>query len=470
MRRTKIICTIGPSCDDRAVLKELCRAGMNVARLNFSHGTYEEHKKRIDTIKAVREELVLPVAIMLDTKGPEFRVGVFENGSVKLNKGDNFTFCAEDIIGDNKRVSVNYKKLANEMEIGDTILVNDGLVAFKVTSVTGTEINTVVTMGGEISNKKSMSFPNKLLKQIYLSEQDKSDLLFGIEQDVDIVACSFVSTAQDIKDVRDFLDANGGENIALIAKIENQSGVDNIEEIFDHCIGVMVARGDLGVEIPFENLPKIQKDIIAMGRRYGKCVITATEMLESMKANPRATRAEVSDVANAVYDGTSAIMLSAETASGKYPVLSVKTMAQIAKMTESDISYRKRFKSTEYVPLNLVDSLGHGICGLAMDVGAKAIAVCTMSGVTAYMISCFYSDLPILALTATKKSWYQLALCWATIPWLTSECTSIIEIVDHAKQVATDVFALAKGDLIVTTCGTVSGVPGTTNMLILEQI
>lgn len=470
MRRTKIICTIGPASDSPEVFEKLCHAGMNVARLNFSHGTHEEHQKRIDMIKSVREKLSLPIAILLDTKGPEYRVGTFCDGSVTLKEGDKFVFCVDDVIGDNERVSVNYKGLANDLSVGDTILVNDGLVAFEVTNVTETEIITVVKIGGTISNKKSMSFPNKVLKQVYLSEQDKSDLLFGIKNDIDFVACSFVSTAQDIKGVRDFLDANGGENIALIAKIENQAGLDNLAGIAEYCEGIMVARGDLGVEIPYENLPRVQKELIALGRRYGKCVITATEMLESMITKPRATRAEVSDVANAVYDGTSAIMLSGETAAGKYPVLAVETMAQIAETTEQNISYVNRFKSTEYVPLSLTDSIGHGICGMAIDVKAKAIAVCTVSGMTAYLISCFYSDVPILALTTTKKTWYQLALVWAVLPRLTAECDSPEDIIDLARHEAQRIFNLSKGDIIVTTSGSVMGVRGTTNLLKIDQI
>ncbi|MDO4218483.1 MAG: pyruvate kinase [Synergistaceae bacterium] len=470
MRRTKVICTIGPASDSADVFEKLCLGGMNVARLNFSHGTHKEHQKRIDMIKSVREKLNLPIAILLDTKGPEYRVGIFRDSSVSLKEGDKFIFCVDNVEGNNERVSVNYKGLAKDLSVGDTILVNDGLVAFEVIQLSDTEITTVVKIGGEISNRKSMSFPNKVLKQIYLSEQDKSDLLFGIKNDVDFVACSFVSTAQDIKDVRDFLDVNGGENIALIAKIENQSGVDNLESIIEYCAGIMVARGDLGVEIPYENLPKIQKDIIALGRRFGRCVITATEMLESMITKPRATRAEVSDVANAVYDGTSAIMLSGETAAGKFPVLAVKTMAQIAEKTEKNISYRKRFKATEYIPMNLTDSVGHGICGLAMDVGAKVIAVCTVSGFTAYLISCFYSDVSILALTTTKKSWYQLALGWNILPHLTMEHSSVEEIINSAKREASDLFHLAKGDIIVTTCGSVTGVAGTTNLLKIDQV
>ncbi len=333
MRKTKIVGTIGPSSESEEVFAELCKAGLNVARLNFSHGTHEEHQKKIDMIKKVRAELGLPIAIMLDTKGPEYRIGTFENGKVDLKEGDQFIFTVEDVVGDNKRVSVNYKDLHQELSPGDTILLNNGLLIFEVEKVDGSDIITKVLDGGELSNRKSMSFPGKVMHQTYLSEQDKSDMLFGIKNDVDFIACSFVSVKQDLLDVREFLNANGGDGIELIAKIENQSGYDNITSICEECDGVMVARGDMGVEIAFEKLPAIQKDLITTCRMMGKRVITATEMLESMIHSPRPTRAETSDVANAVYDGTSAIMLSGETAAGAYPVKAVEAMARIAYAT-----------------------------------------------------------------------------------------------------------------------------------------
>ena len=339
MRKTKIVCTIGPSCNNEDTLKRMCQAGMNVARLNFSHGTHEDHLKSINLIKKVREELGLPIAILLDTKGPEFRIKTFRDGKITLNDNDKFTFTTEDVEGDETRVSVNYKGLPADMAQGDRILLNNGLVVFTVESVTDTDINCRVDVGGELSNRKSMSFPNKVLKQIYLSEYDKQDILFGIENDVDFIACSFVSTAQDLIDVNNFIREHGGENIDIIAKIENRAGVDNIKDICKECAGIMIGRGDMGVEIPFEELPAIQKHLITTCRLLGKRVITATEMLESMIYNPRPTRAEISDVANAVYDGTSAIMLSGETAAGKYPVLTVSTMSRIADQTEQNINY-----------------------------------------------------------------------------------------------------------------------------------
>lgn len=346
MRKTKIVCTIGPSCDSEELLAEMCKAGMNVARLNFSHGTHDEHLERINRIKRVREKLGLPIAIMLDTKGPEYRIKTFETGSVMLNAGDRFVFTTEDIEGNQNRVSVSYAGLVSDMEIGDRILLNNGLMEFKVVELTDTEIICEVITGGELSNRKSMSFPGKVLKQIYLSEQDKNDILFGVENDVDFIACSFVSVKQDLLDVREFMKSTCGEkaiSVDIIAKIENRSGIENIEEICEACDGIMIGRGDMGVEIPLEELPAIQKYLITKCRLLGKRVITATEMLESMIYNARPTRAETSDVANAVYDGTSAVMLSGETAAGKYPVLTVATMAKIVEHTEKDISYDKRF-------------------------------------------------------------------------------------------------------------------------------
>ncbi|MBR2431669.1 MAG: pyruvate kinase, partial [Clostridia bacterium] len=389
MRKTKIICTIGPACSDEKTLSEMMKGGMNVARLNFSHGTHEWHLEKMNMIKKLREELELPIAIMLDTKGPEYRIKSFKNGKVTLCDGDKFTFTVNDIEGDETAVSVNYKGLAKDLNKGDKILLNNGLLVFEVESTTDTDVNCRVISGGELSDRKSMSFPNKVLSQEYLSEQDKKDILFGISQDVDFIACSFVSRAQDLIDVKEFLDENGASGIELIAKIENQSGIDNIEEICSQCDGIMIGRGDMGVEIPFEELPVIQKQLITKCRMLGKRVITATEMLESMIHNPRPTRAETSDVANAVYDGTSAIMLSGETAAGKHPVLAVTTMARIAESTEKNIKYAKRFKSADFTIRNTVDAISHATCGMAIDISAKAIAVCTLSGMTARMVSRF---------------------------------------------------------------------------------
>jgi len=346
-KKTKIICTIGPSCSDAETLRGMVEAGMNVARLNFSHGTQQEQAEKIRLVQSVRDELGVPLAVMLDTKGPEYRIGTFTNKKITLHRGDSFTFTTDDVAGDETRVSVSYKKLTEELSPGDRVLLNNGLVVLEVTAVSGSNAACRVLIGGEVSDRKSMSFPGKVLRQEYLSAQDQSDLLLGVKLGVDFVACSFVSCKEDIFAVREFLRANGGAAIDLIAKIENRSGVDKIDEIIDASDGIMVARGDLGVEIPFEELPAIQKRLITRCRRRGKRVITATEMLESMIHNPRPTRAEISDVANAVYDGTSALMLSGETAAGEYPVESVAAMARIAAQTENDINYKKRFQGEE---------------------------------------------------------------------------------------------------------------------------
>ena len=465
MRKTKIICTIGPACQDEDTMRQLMLAGMNVARLNFSHGTHEDHLQKINTIKKVRTELGLPVAIMLDTKGPEYRIRAFENGSVNLKPGDEFIFTTEDVTGNEKQVSVNYKELAHELEKGDIILLNNGLLSFEVTSVDGIRVYTTVKEGGELSNNKSMSFPTKLLKQKYLSEQDKSDLLFGIENDVDFVACSFVSCKQDVLDIKNFLRENGGSDIDIIAKIENQAGVDNIEDISEACEGIMIGRGDMGVEIPFEKLPAIQKTLITKCRLLGKRVITATEMLESMIHNPRPTRAETSDVANAVYDGTSAVMLSGETAAGKYPVLAVKTMAKICETTEQSIDYTKLFITSEFQIKNTVDAISHATCGMAIDVNAKVIAVCSLSGMTARMVSRFRSPVDILGLTTDEKTCRKLSLSWGVAPYVCDTFDSTDVLFYTAKRMAKDVFKLKSGDKMVVTGGITNGVSGNTNLI-----
>ena len=469
MRKTKIVCTIGPASSSEEVLTQMCLAGMNVARLNFSHGTHEEHQEKIDMIKKVREKLDLPVAIMLDTKGPEYRIGTFKNGKVDLKEGDVFTFTTEDVEGDEKLVSVSYKGLAQEMSPGDKIFLNNGLMVFTVQGVTDTNIVCSVDVGGVLSNRKSMSFPGKVLKQVYLSEQDKSDILFGAKNDVDYIACSFVSTAQDLKDVKNFLAENGIEDIDLIAKIENRSGVDNIKEICSECEGIMIGRGDMGVEIPFEEVPGIQKHLITQCRMLGKRVITATEMLESMIYNARPTRAEISDVANAVYDGTSAIMLSGETAAGKYPVLTVETMSKIALETERHIHYKNRFHSSEFHIKNTLDAISHATCGMAIDIDAKAIAVCSLSGMTVRMVSRFRPPMDILGLTTNKKTWRKLALSWGVCPAMCEEFKSTDVLFYTAAKIAKDKMGLEKGDRIVITGGA-AGSSGKTNLIKIEDI
>ena len=470
MRKTKIVCTLGPACDDEATLTAMCRAGMNVARLNFSHGVHEDHRRRIEMVKKVREALGMPIAIMLDTKGPEYRIKTFADKKVTLREGDSFVFTTDEIIGDETRVSVNYKELPRELEPGDTILLNNGLLNFHVEEIQGADIKCTVVIGGDLSDRKSMSFPGKVLKQVYLNEQDKSDLLFGIENGIDYVACSFVSCKQDLMDIRSFMQEHGGSDVDLIAKIENQSGVDNIEEICSVCDGIMVARGDMGVEIPFEELPAIQKKLITKCRMLGKRVITATEMLESMIHHPRPTRAEISDVANAVYDGTSAIMLSGETAAGKYPVESVKTMARIAETAEKSINYAVRFAEAEFKIKNTVDALSHATCGLAIDMDAKVIAVCSLSGMTARMVSRFRSPVDILGLTTNERTWRKLALSWGVTPVLSEQYDSIDVLFYQAKQAAIRHFDLSKGDRLILTGGMINGTSGNTNLLKVETV
>ncbi len=470
MRKTKIVCTIGPASQSEETIAGLCRAGMNVARLNFSHNTHEDHKARMDTIKKVREALGLPIAIMLDTKGPEYRIKTFENGKIRLNDGDDFTFTTEDIVGNDHRVAVSYRGLPAELAPGDTILLNNGLLSFSVVAVEGTEIHCRVICGGELSDRKSMSFPGKVMKQTYLSEQDKADIAFGVANDVDYIACSFVSGKQDLLDVHAYLKEIGAEGIELIAKIENQSGFDHIEEICECCDGIMIARGDMGVEVPFEQLPAMQKQLITKCRLLGKRVITATEMLESMIHNPRPTRAEISDVANAVYDGTSAIMLSGETAAGKYPILAVKTMAKIAETTENGIDYKKRFYSSEFEIRNSVDAISHATCGMSIDLDAKAVVACSLSGMTARMVSRFRPPVPIIGLTTDERTWRRLSLSWGVIPAMCEVFSSTDVLFYTAQKMAKSVLSLQKGDRIVITGGNTSGRSGNTNMIKVEEI
>ncbi|MBR0366323.1 MAG: pyruvate kinase [Clostridia bacterium] len=470
MRKTKIVCTIGPASEKEDVLREMCLAGMNVARLNFSHGTHEEHLEKINTIKKVREELDLPIAIMLDTKGPEYRIQTFENHKIHLNDGDTFAFTADDCIGTNERVSVSYKHLADEVNIGDIILVNNGLLSFKVKSISDNTVYCDVIVGGEMSDRKSMNFPNHVLKGDYLSKQDKEDLLFGIINGIDFVAASFVSNKSDVEMLRSFLNENGGEDIDIIAKIENRSGVDHIDEICEIADGIMVARGDLGVEIPFVEVPSVQKYLIKKCRLLGKRVITATEMLESMIEKPRPTRAEISDVANAVYDGSSAVMLSGETASGKYPVAAVKNMAEISESTEKNIDYARRFTTTEYNIKNNIDAVSHATCAMAIDTKAKGIVISSLSGVTVRMLSRFRPPVDIIGMTTSKRAWRKLNLSWGVTPALSEEFNSVDVMFYHAMQKARQIFALSAGDNVILTGGQTNGKSGNTNTIRLETV
>ncbi len=470
MKKTKIICTIGPASSDEATLKGMIAAGMNVARLNFSHGTHPEHLERINLIKKVREELGVPLPIMLDTKGPEYRIRTFKDHKIHLKEGDTFTFTTEQIEGDQTRVAVSYKGLARDLEIGDVILVNDGLVKFEVRQKTDTELICKTLIGGDLSDRKSMSFPNKVLKQVYLSEIDKADLLFGIEQDVDFVACSFVSTPEDVIDVRSFLDANGGKDISLIAKLENRAGVDNAPEIIKHCEGIMVARGDMGVEIPYVELPAIQKQLITMCRLQGGIAITATEMLESMISKPRPTRAEISDVANAVFDGTSVVMLSGESAAGKYPVEAVRAMAGIAEEAEKHIDYIERFAQEPFVLKNNTDALSHSACQLAIDTKATCIVATTLTGLMGRMVARFRAPTPIIGMTSTEKAYRKLAMSWNVLPVMADEFNSTDVLFYHASLVARKTGLAKKGDTVVITGGITNGASGNSNLIKVETL
>ena len=470
MRKTKIICTIGPACSDEATLRKMCLAGMNVARLNFSHGSHQEHLVRIRMLQKVREELGVPLAIMLDTKGPEYRIGCFENGKIELKEGDLFTLTTRDVPGNQEMVSVSYKDLCAQLQPGDRVLINNGLLVLEVLETDLEKTRCRVLTGGVLSDRKSMSFPGHVFSHEYLSDQDKADILFGAENDVDFIACSFVSRKEDLIAVHDFLTAHNISGIDLIAKIENRAGVDHLEEICAHCDGVMVARGDLGVEIPYEELPAIQKHMITKARMLGKRVITATEMLESMINNIRPTRAEISDVANAVYDGTSAIMLSGETAAGKYPVQAVEAMSRIALETEKDIRYDKRFRTAEFKMQNVVDAISHAVCGMSIDIGAKVIVVCSLSGRTVRMVSRFRAPADILGVTTDVKGWRKLALSWGVTPALSERFDSTDVLFFNAKNQARQVFGLEKGERIVISGGLANGVSGNTNIIKAEVI
>ena len=468
MRKTKIICTLGPASNNKETFTKMANAGMDIVRLNFSHGTHTDYIDKIAMIKEVRDELHLPLPIMLDTKGPEFRIKTFQNGKITLSEGDPFTFSTEDIQGDQTRVSVSYAGICDDLLPGDKILLNNGLIVFRVTEVSTPNVHCVVEIGGELSNRKSMFFPDKELHLDFLSEQDKSDLLFGIEHDVDFVALSFVSKAEDVTITRNFLDSHGGKHIDIIAKIENRAGVKNLLDIMKVCDGIMVARGDLGVEIPYVELPNIQKHIISECRIHGKRVITATEMLESMIHNPRPTRAEISDVANAVYDGSSAVMLSGETAAGSYPVQSITAMAKIVEHAEQHIEYIQNIDDFEIN--TTAEALSHSAATLAKDLKAKAIVVCTRTGGTARKVSRFRPNINIIGMTPDIHAYRKLALSWGVLPAMADEYTSIDILFYFAKQIAKKSGLVKKGDIIVITGGTPNGKSGNSNLINVETI
>ncbi len=466
MRKTKIVCTMGPATDSEAVLRDLMLAGMDVARLNFSHGTHEEALVRMNRIKKVREELDIPVAILLDTKGPEIRIKDFKDGKVTLVEGQKFTLCTEDVEGDENQVSITYPDLPKDVKKGTRILIDDGLIEMEVVSVKSTKIVCEVKNGGAISNKKGVNVPNVSLSMPYMSQKDIDDILFGIEQDVDFIAASFVRTANDVLEIRHLLEKNGGSDINIIAKIENAEGVQNIDDIIRASNGIMVARGDMGVEIDMQDLPVIQKQLIKQTYRAGKAVITATQMLDSMIRNPRPTRAETTDVANAIYDGTSAIMLSGETAIGKYPVEAVKTMARIAERTEREINYVKRLENMEFDSrMDVSNAISHATCTTAHDLRAAAVIALTYSGGTALQLSRFRPQCPIIAPTLSVKARRQLNLSWGIVPIMSEARDNTDELFDHAVECAQTTGLVKDGDLVVITGGAPMGISGTTNIM-----
>ncbi len=468
MNKTKIVCTIGPACSDLETLKNMMLAGMNVARFNMSHGTHETHRELMNLVKQARFELNLPVAIMLDTKGPEIRIRQFKNGKVTLKKGQDFALTTELVDGDNSIVSVTYKKLPSIVKKGTKILLNDGLIELCVLSKTSNVIYTEVVVGGELSNNKSISVPSVDLNMEYLSDIDKSDLKFGVEEHVDVYSISFVNRARDVEDVRKFLADLGEDNAFIISKIESEKGVENMKEIISASEGVMVARGDLGVEIAFEKLPHIQKDMISVANKLGKLSITATQMLESMINNIRPTRAEISDVANAIYDGTSAIMLSGETSAGKHPVEAVATMQKIAEEAEGSIDFNNSL--SRFVPTNNITcGIGYAACALATSLNANAILVTTNTGMSAQSICRFKPGCKIIALTPNSRVYYKLGLMWGVYPILDKIYYSTDELLASARELAKKSEFVESGDIVIQTAGVLTGGQGS-NMLVVSNI
>ena len=468
MRKTKIICTIGPASDSEEMLRRMILGGMNIVRLNLSHNTHEYHKEKIDLIKRLRKELKLPVAILLDTKGPEIRTMQVENDRVILTQGNEFILTTEDVLGSDRKVSVTYKNLPNNLTQGDTVMLDDGLIELQVKNIKETDIICEVVAGGVLKNRRGVNLPGISIDMPYLDEKDRKDIIFGIENDVDFIALSFVRSAKDIKEVQHIVNAKGAyTNIDLIAKIENAEGVKNIDEIITAAQGIMVARGDMGVEIPFEELPHIQKEIITACYSAGKKVITATHMLESMITNPRPTRAEITDVANAIYDGTSAIMLSGETAIGQYPLKSLETMSKIAEKTESNIDYNiyaVQRNALLNLETNITNAISHATCETAQDLGAAAIIVITLRGTSARMISKFRPKTPIIAVTPSEKTYMQLALSWGITPVMNDFIENTQELVIDAVAKVVETGFIKNGDLTVIT-GSTQESSGATNML-----
>ena len=466
IRKTKIICTMGPSTEKEGVLEKLMLAGMNVARFNFSHGDHEEQLGRLTKLRETREKLGLPVAALLDTKGPEIRLREFAEGKVMLEAGQTFTLTTEEVVGDENGVSISYKDLPKDVSVGTHILIDDGLIAMTVKEVTDTDIICEVINGGKVSNKKGVNVPNVELSMDYVSPKDYKDIVFAVKEDFDFIAASFVRTAADVKQLRDILHEHGGDQIKIIAKIENNQGIQNIDQIIEAADGIMVARGDMGVEIPIEEVPIIQKMIIKKAYHAGKVVVTATQMLDSMMSHPRPTRAEATDVANAIYDGTSAIMLSGETAAGDYPVEAVETMVRIALRTEADINYisRLRARNTNEKP-SITDAISHTACLMAGDLNATSIVTVTKSGRTARMISKYRPQSPVIGGCISDKVCRQLNLSWGVSPLKIEEKQEADELFDHALERSKEAGLIQEGDTVVLTAGVPLGIAGTTNLL-----
>lgn len=471
MIKTKVVCTLGPAVDDPAVMRKLIQNGVDVARMNFSHGSHEEHFGRLTQFRALCAELGTSVPVLLDTKGPEIRLGEID-GDVEIKDGQAYTLTTEQVVGDNTRASVSYVNLPQDVVPGNAILIDDGLIKLEVQVVSGSEIACIARNSGKISSKKSINVPSVSLNLPALTEKDKADLLFAVENNYDFIAVSFVRKREDVAEIHRFLEEHGGREIRLISKIESREGVDNLDEIIRVSDGIMVARGDLGVEIPVEEIPVVQKDMIKRCYRAGKSVITATQMLDSMIRNPRPTRAEVTDVANAVYDGTSAIMLSGETANGKYPVQALQTMKRIAETTEKSINYWKRFQNFDHSAnsSSIAYAISHATCTTAMDLNAKCIVAVTTSGTTAREVSSFRPACPIIAATTSVKALHQLNLSWGVQPVLIDVADSTDDLFNAAAESARKSGLASDGDIIVVTSGVPLGISGTTNMLKVQMI
>ena len=471
MKKTKIVATIGPASESEEMLRDLFQQGVNVCRMNFSHGDHAEHQVRMDRVKNVREEMGLPIAIMLDTKGPEIRLGDFKDGVVEIQQGQEFTLTTRDILGDETIIGVTYKDMPKDVKVGGIILIDDGLVEFRIKEITDTDIIMEALNGGTLKNHKGVNVPKVNINLPALTDKDIADIKFGIENEVDFIAASFVRKASDVNDIRRILEENGGADIDIISKIENQQGLNNIDEIIQVSDGIMVARGDLGVEVPTEEIPLIQKDLIRMCNKAGKPVITATQMLDSMIRNPRPTRAEVTDVANAIIDGSSAVMLSGETAAGKYPLESVRTMYNIAINTENSLDYKEMLKVRSIDDdITTTNAISKATVNTASDLGANAIITATSSGYTSKAISKFRPRAPIIAATTKKSVVRKMALEWGVYPVLAPESKSTDEVIELSIKSSLDAGYVDEGDLVVITAGIPVGLAGTTNMIKVHTI